>query len=68
MNRIKEFRKKLKYTQIKIQMLTGIDQSDYSKFERGIRQPTIEQYKSLALIFNTSIDYLVGLTDNTKRY
>jgi len=68
LNRIKEFRKKLKYTQIKIQMLTGIDQSDYSKFERGIRQPTIEQYKSLALIFNTSIDYLVGLTDNTKRY
>jgi len=31
MNRLKELRKELGYTQVKMQMLTGIDQSDYSK-------------------------------------
>ena len=35
MNRLKELRKERGYTQIKMQMLTGIDQSDYSKIESG---------------------------------
>ena len=30
MSRLKELRKELGYTQIKMQHLTGIDQSDYS--------------------------------------
>lgn len=33
MNRLKELRKEKGYTQIKMQMLTGIDRSDYSKIE-----------------------------------
>lgn len=40
--RLKVLRKKKGYTQIKIQMLTGIDQSDYSKIESGKRYPTVE--------------------------
>lgn len=35
MSRLKELRKMRGYTQIKMQMLTGIDQSDYSKIENG---------------------------------
>ena len=35
MTRIKELRKEKGFTQVKIQMLTGIDQSDYSKIESG---------------------------------
>ena len=37
MNRLKDLRKERGYTQIKMQMLTGIDQSDYSKIENGKR-------------------------------
>ena len=37
MSRLKELRKMRGYTQIKMQMLTGIDQSDYSKIENGKR-------------------------------
>ncbi len=37
MTRLKEIRKEKGYTQIKIQMLMGIDQSDYSKIENGKR-------------------------------
>ncbi|MGF6376206.1 transcriptional regulator with XRE-family HTH domain [Clostridiales Family XIII bacterium PM5-7] len=68
MNRLRELRKKKKYTQIKVQMLTGIDQSDYSKLESGKRYPTVEQAKRLSQIFDTSIDYIVGATDEPQAY
>ncbi|MCL2123535.1 MAG: helix-turn-helix domain-containing protein [Desulfovibrionaceae bacterium] len=41
MNRIKALRKEKGYTQIKMQMLTGIDQSDYSKIECDKRWMTL---------------------------
>ena len=63
MNRLRELRKERGFTQIKMQMLTGIDQSDYSKLETGKRYYTFEQLKKLALALDTSMDYLAGLTD-----
>ncbi len=68
MNRLKELRTSKGYTQIKIQMLTGIDQSDYSKLESGKRYFTFEQCRKLALVLNTSMDYLAGLTDDPTPY
>ena len=68
MNRIKELRKERGYTQIKIQLMTGIDQSDYSKIENGKRYFTFEQCKKLAAALNTSMDYLAGLTDEKEPY
>ena len=63
MSRLKELRKMRGYTQIKMQMLTGIDQSDYSKIENGKRYYTFEQCKKIAIALDTSMDYLAGLTD-----
>ena len=68
MSRLKELRKERGYTQVKMQMLTGIDQSDYSKIESGKRYYTFEQCKRIALALNTSMDYLAGLTDERKAY
>ena len=68
MSRLKELRKKRGYTQIKMQMLTGIDQSDYSKIENGKRYYTFEQCKKIAIALDTSMDYLAGLTDEIKPY
>lgn len=68
MNRIKELRKERGYTQTKIQLMTGIDQSDYSKIENGKRYFTFEQCKKLAVALNTSMDYLAGLTDEKEPY
>lgn len=68
MNRLKELRKERGYTQVKMQMLTGIDQSDYSKIEQGKRYCTYEQCKRIAIALNTSMDYLAGLTDEKKPY
>ncbi|MBQ9801445.1 MAG: helix-turn-helix transcriptional regulator [Clostridia bacterium] len=68
MNRIKELRLAKGYTQVKLQMLTGIDQSDYSKIENGKRYFTFEQCKRLAIALDTSMDYLAGLTDEKEPY
>ncbi len=51
-----------------MQMLTGIDQSDYSKIENGKRYYTFEQCKRIAKALGTSMDYLAGLTDEIKPY
>ena len=68
MNRLRQLRKKRGYTQIKMQILTGIDQSDYSKIESGKRYLTFEQCRKVAVALGTSMDYLAGLTDEEKPY
>ena len=68
MTRLRNLRKEKGYTQIKMQMLTGIDQSDYSKIESGSRHFTFEQCKRIALALDTSMDYLAGLTDEKSPY
>ena len=68
MTRLWDLRKKRKYTQVKMQMLTGNDQSDYSKIETGKRSMSFEQCKRIALALDTSMDYLAGLTDDPAPY
>lgn len=68
MSRVKDLRKKCGYTQVKMQLLTGIDQSAYSKIERGQRYMSFEQCKRIAAVLNTSMDYLAGLTDDPSPY
>lgn len=68
MDRLRKLRKEKGYTQIKMQLLTGIDQSDYSKIEKGKRYYTFEQCKRIAVALDTSMDYLAGLTDDPKPY
>ena len=68
MSRIRDLRKEKGFTQVKIQMLTGIDQSDYTKIESGKRYLTFEQCRKLAIALDTSMDYLAGLTDEKKPY
>lgn len=67
-NRLRELRKKKGYTQIKVQMETGIDQSDYSKLETGKRYPSFQQAEELSRLFDTSIDYIYGITDEPTPY
>ena len=49
MTRMKELRKKKGFSQVRMQMLTGIDQSDYSKIETGKRNMSFEQCRRIAL-------------------
>lgn len=68
MSRLRDLRTEKRLTQIQMQMLTGIDQSDYSKIENGKRYCTFEQCKRIALALDTSMDYLAGLTDEKRPY
>lgn len=67
-SRLKQLRKKKGFTQIQMQMHADIDQSDYSKLERGTRYPTMEQAKRLSQVLETSIDYIAGVTDIPDPY
>lgn len=56
------------YTQIKVQMETGIPQSMISKYETGELMPTAENLIILADFYNTSLDYLMDRTDERTPY
>ena len=45
-----------------------IHQTTYSDYEIGNLNIPVEVLIKLAKFYNTSIDYLVGLTENTKPY
>lgn len=68
MSRLKDLRKEKGFTQIQMQHLTGIDQSDYSKIENGKRYYSFEQCRKIAIALETSMDYLAGITDIKKPY
>lgn len=68
MSRLRKLRKERGFSQVKMQMLTGIDQSDYSKIETGKRSISFEQCRRIAIALDTSMDYLAGLTDDPRPY
>lgn len=68
MKNLKLIRVTKDYTQLKVQMETGISQSILSKYEHGDVMPTSENLVILAKFYNTSIDFLMDLTDEIKPY
>lgn len=68
MERLKNLRISKGLTQKAVQQLTGIDQSNYSKIERGQRQMTVGQCLSLSIALETSMDYLIGRTEKAEPY
>lgn len=56
------------YTQLKVQMDTGISQSTLSKYESGDAVPTTDNLIILAKYYRTSLDFLMDLTDERKPY
>lgn len=65
-NRLRELRKSRGYTQVSLQMQTGIEQALLSKFENGERIPPTETLYILAEFYNVSIDYILCRTDNPR--
>ena len=66
--RIRDMREEKGITQQQISEYLNCDQSLYSKYERGEREVPLEIMVKLAMLFETSIDYLVRLTDNRQPY
>lgn len=65
-NNLKALRLKKGYTQIAVQMKTGIEQALLSKFENGERVPPTETLVKLADFYNVSIDYILCRTNDPE--
>ena len=68
MKNIKLIRVTKDYTQLKVQMDTGISQSTLSKYENGEILPSTDNLLTLATYYNTGTDYLLDLTDEKTPY
>lgn len=58
--RIKEFREMAKMSQAELAVLLGVTQNTISNYERGEREPSIENLKQMAKIFGVSVDELIS--------
>lgn len=67
-NRLKEIREDRDYKQSDIAKVLGTTQQQYSKYELGIQLISVERLVKLAKFYNTSVDYLIGLTNERKAY
>ena len=64
MNRIKELRIAAGLSQAQLAKKLGFNQTGVGKYERGEIEPSISTLKKLSVIFECSIDYLVGFSDD----
>ncbi len=66
--RIRDLREDSDLTQAKIAKMFGMSQTGYSKYETGENDIPTSILIKLAEFYGTSVDYLLGQTDNPKRY
>ncbi len=58
MNHIKEYREKLKITQMQLAEKMNVKQNTISDWERGYRNPSIKKAILLAEVLNTTVEEL----------
>ncbi len=66
--RIRDIREDRDLTQAEVAKILNCTQQTYSRYETGEITIDINNLEKLALFYNTSIDYLVGLTDDIVPY
>ena len=66
--RLKDLREDADLTQTFIARQFHIRQSTYSQYENEQRQIPIKLLIQLAVFYKTSVDYIVGLTDEKRPY
>ena len=66
--RIKDLREDSDITQKQLAEYLHIKQNTYSQYENGQRQVPVDILIALATYYDTSVDYLLGLTDQRKPY
>lgn len=62
--RLKELREDHDLTQVAIAKILFTSQQQYSKYENGYREISPAMLITLADFYNTSVDYILGRTDN----
>lgn len=62
--RLTECRERLNISKQKAAKLIGVSQPTYLRYESGEREPSIHVLKEIAKVYNTSVDYLIGINDS----
>ena len=68
MLRIRDLREDNNMSQSAVAKILGIQQNSYSQIENGINSLQVDHLIKLANLYNTSTDYLLGLTNEIKPY
>lgn len=66
--RLKSMREDRDIKQSEIAEILNCKQNTYQQYESGKRQIPIDALKKLALFYNTSVDYILELTDEIAPY
>lgn len=66
--RLKDLREDNDFSQKYIAEYLQMKQPQYSRYERGLRDIPTDILIRLAKLYNTSTDYILGITDNQKPY
>ena len=66
--RIRDLREDKDLNQTQLAKILGMSQTGYSKYETGENDIPTTVLIQLARFYNTSIDYLLGETNEPKRY
>lgn len=66
--RIRDLREDCDLNQTQVASMLGMSQTGYSKYETGENDIPTAILIKLARFYNTSIDYLLGETNQKKRY
>ncbi len=66
--RIRELREDRKLNQTQVAKILGMSQTGYSKYETGENDIPTSILIKLAQFYDTSTDYILGLTDYTEKY
>lgn len=66
--RLRDLREDHDLTQTEVASYLNIKQNTYSQYENGVRQIPNELLVKLALYYHTSVDYILGLTEQTEPY
>ena len=64
--RLRDMREDFDLKQQNIADLLGIQQTVYSRYERGARTIPLEHLLKLAELYNVSLDFLTGRTNDMK--
>lgn len=68
MQRLKDLREDYDLDQIDVARILNTTQSQYSKYERGVRELPIRHLNALADFYETSTDYIMGRTNKKDPY
>ena len=68
MNRLKDLRQDKDLYQKDIAKILDMSQTGYSQYETETNDIPTEILKKLAIFYNTSIDYILGLTNQKMPY